>query len=57
MTPESRLTICRIAAILAIVLGALAILLGAFQGKAATVGPTSMVVIILALLTLRRLGR
>jgi hypothetical protein len=57
MTPESRLTGPRIAAILAIVLGTLAILVGALQGKAATVGPISMVVIVGALLSFRRRGR
>jgi hypothetical protein len=53
MTPA----VLRTAAILAIVLAALAILVGAYEGRVATIGPICLVVIAVALQSFRRLDR
>ncbi len=56
MTPGRPLTALRSAAILAIVLGAL-ILVSAYQGEPVTAGEIGIGVIVIALSSLRRLGR
>jgi hypothetical protein len=57
MDPAWPMSVPRVAALLAIALGALSIMVGAYQGKVMTVGQISVVVIVVALISLRRLAR